>query len=151
MSFKRFAAALLFVFAFAVPILSIAQPSPTASAADECEKRLLGIPPWYRGLTGTYPDCNIKSPTDLTGGTTESDKLRIFITIIAINVIEMAVVVAGYIATFFLLYGGFTFITSGSSSQGVEKARHMMLNAIIGLAIVLGATAILNLISGVLG
>ena len=149
-TFKNVVLGVMFALFVATPLLSFTQPAASVSAAAECEKRLLGIPPWYRGLTGPAPDCTIKSPTELSGAT-ESDKLRSFIILIALNAIEMATVITAYIATFFILYGGFMFITSGSSSSGIEKARHTILNAIIGLAIALGATAILNLIYGVVG
>jgi hypothetical protein len=145
---------LLFALFVAAPTLAVIQPAPTASAA--CgDTRLLGIPAWYRGLTKEInvngeKECVIISPTEASGGDTQA-QLTNYITKLVLNVIEMATVIAGYIAAFFILYGGFTFITLGSTSQGVEKARHTILNAVIGLAIALGAIAIINLIFGVLG
>ena len=144
----------LFALFVAAPTLAIVQPAPNASAA--CgDNRLLGIPAWYRGLTKEITvngntECVIISPTEVQGDNTEA-QLTTYITKLVLNVIEMATVIAGYIAAFFILYGGFTFITLGSTSQGVEKARKTILNAVIGLAIALGAIAIINLIFGVLG
>jgi hypothetical protein len=147
---KRLFLGLAFALFIAAPVMAFSQPAPTSFAAPECEKRLFGIPPWYRGLTGDAPQCNVKSPTDASiAGATESAKLQNFIILIALNVIEMATVIVGYIAVFFILYGGFTFIVNGSGASGVEKARKTILHAVIGLAIALGAVAILNLIYGV--
>jgi hypothetical protein len=147
---RQFSLGVLFTFLLAVPVLNLVQPTSTAQAAAECEGRLLGIPPWYRGLTGPAPECAIISPTDGgLSGNSESEKLLTFITIIALNIIEMIVVITAYVATFFILYGGFLFITGGSNSSSIEKARHSILNAVIGLAIALSAVGILNLIYGV--
>lgn len=154
MKLKTFLLGIIFAVTIAAPIFAFVQPASTVAAAGDCEARFLGIPPWYRGLTNerTSPvtglkECVIMSPTDMSGAA--DDKLRNFILAIALNVIEMAMVIVGYIALFFILYGGFTFITNGSNAAGAERARQTILNAVIGLAIALGAIAILNLIYGV--
>ena len=148
MNLKSLLLGILFAFGVAVPLLSVAQPAATVSAA--CgDERFLGIPTWYRNISDEDVNgkCSIMSPSDMPGP--EKDKLRNFVLVIAMNVIEMAMVIVAYIAAFFILYGGFTFITSGSSPAGAEKARKTILNAVIGLAISLGAVAILNLIYGI--
>lgn len=135
-------ASLVFGFAVAGPATIIATPTPAAAS---CDTRVLLIPAWYRGLTtGSGENCTVVSP-DKAGG------IEAFITKIAINLIEMAMIIVGYIALFFILYGGFQFITGGSNPSTVEKARNTILHAVIGLAISLGAVAILNLIYGILG
>lgn len=153
MKLKTFLLGIIFAVTIAAPILAVVQPASTASAA-ECEGRFLGIPPWYRGLTDERTssvtgasECVIKSPSQMSGS--DDDKLRNFILAIALNVLEMAMVIVGYIAVFFILFGGFTFITNGSNAAGAERARQTILNAVIGLAIALGSVAILNLIYGV--
>jgi len=110
-------------------------------AEDGCNSSFLGFPTWYRGLTDG--DCNITSP--------ESSGLSDFIWHIALNIIEIGLVAAGYIAAFFILYGGFRFLTSNGSSENVAKARMMILNAIIGLVISMASVAIVNLIIGIIG
>ncbi|MAU33657.1 hypothetical protein CMN23_00755 [Candidatus Saccharibacteria bacterium] len=132
-------AAFLFVFAVASPVMAAITPTPVAAA---CEDRLLGIPPWYRGLT-TGSDCRIQGPSN-------SDGIGTFITKIALNVIEIVMVLIGYIAAFFILYGGFIFIANNGSSDTVDKARKTILNAVIGLAISLGAVALVNIIFGII-
>lgn len=137
-----------FAMFIAAPVMSIAQPTQFLSNASalECEQRLLGIPPWYRGLTEVTQNasgeeqCVIKTPGEIEN----------FVTQIALNVIEIILVLVGYIAAFFILFGGFQFLTGGSNPSQIEKARRTMLNAVIGLAISLGAVGIVNLIFGIL-
>jgi len=147
--FKYIVSLFVFTLLVAAPLVSVVAPAPTAYAATQnCEPRLLGIPPWYRGMTvlETNPatgedECVIESSGDIEN----------FVLRLGLNIVEMAIVITGYIAFFFLLYGGFQFLTGGSNPGQTEKARATMLNAVIGLAIALGAVAITNLVFGVLG
>ncbi|MDB5163225.1 MAG: rane protein of unknown function [Candidatus Saccharibacteria bacterium] len=135
------------MFLVASPIAAVALPQPVLAAdSGNCEKSILGIPPWYRGLTqaDSNGDCVIKSPDD-SGG------LSAFIWKIVLNGIQIALVIAGYVALFYIIYGGFLFITGGGNASQVEKARKSILNAVIGLVISIGAIAITNLIFGVFG
>lgn len=135
-------AAFIFGVMIGGPVLAVATPVPSTAGA-ACDDRVLGIPPWYRGLT-EGEKCNIKSP-DAVGG------VQSFITVLAINVIEIVMVIIGYIAVFFILYGGFQFIANNGSSATVEKGTKTILNAVIGLAISLSAVAILNFVFGAVG
>jgi hypothetical protein len=135
-----------FVLFVASPVVAIATPQTTYAAAGDCEARILGVPPWYRGLTKSddTAECTIVSPNDVGG-------ISNFIWKIVLNGIEIALVLTAYIALFFILYGGFLFITGGGNSSQVEKARKSIFNAVIGLIISMGAIAITNLAFGVLG
>lgn len=148
---KHFLLAGLFAFLVASPAAIVATPQ-TAYAADpgNCETRFLGIPPWYRGLTKTDStgDCAIMSPTDVSSD--KKNALSIFIWKIVLNIIEMALILAGWIALGFILYGGFLFITSGGNASQAEKARKSIFNAVIGLVISMGAIAISNLAFGLI-
>lgn len=138
-----------FVFFVAAPVQATLIAQPVSAAAPNCEGRLFGAPPWFRGLTevktvGGVDECVIVSP-DAAGG------LTAFIWKVVLNVIEMVLVFVVYIAVFFILYGGFLFITGGSNPSQTQKAKTAILNAVIGLAITLGAIAITNLIFSLLG
>ena len=140
---KRILFAGAFVFLFASPAMAVTSPQ-TVNAAN-CEATLLGVPPWYRGLTEEKNgECAIKSPDDVGG-------LSNFIWKIVLNIIQIALTVVSYIAFFFILYGGFLFVTGGSNPSQIEKARKSIFNAVIGLIISLGAIAITNLIFGLFG
>lgn len=134
--------AIVFTLFVGSPILAATTPfAPSAAAA--CDSSFLGIPPWYRGLT-TGSECEIISP-EAAGG------IEAFIVKIVLNVIQMAMVLVAYIAAFFIIYGGFLFITNGNDAAGVEKGRRTVLNAVIGLAIALSASTILNFIFSIIG
>jgi len=54
-------------------------------------------------------------------------------------------VILGFVGIFFLclsIYGGFVWMTSQGNNADIEKAQKIIQNAVIGLAIVLGAYAI---------
>ena len=140
---------IMFAFALfvAAPAFSVVAPQPTFAGAD-CEKSLLGIPPWFRGLTSDDGKCTIVSPGQPLNGQTLD--LTGFIWRIALNIVDIGLSVVGYIAFFFILYGGFQFLTGGSNPSQIEKARKTILNAVIGLVIALGSVAIINLIFGII-
>jgi hypothetical protein len=140
--FKNAVLGIFFIFAVASPVMAVATPQPVSAAG--CEGRVLGIPPWYRGLTKENPPkCDLKSPNDLGG-------LSNYIWRIVLNGVEMAIVIVAYIAVFFLLYGGFLYLTGGALPAQLEKARKTITNAIIGLVIAMAAIALNNLIFGII-
>ena len=143
--FKTFFIAGFFIFAVASPVMAAVTPQ-TASAAvgGSCEGRLLGIPPWYRGLTNNNPPaCDLKTPNDVGG-------IANFIWRIVLNGVEMAIVIVAYIAVFFLMYGGFLYLTGGANPSQIEKARKTIMNAVIGLVIAMAAIALNNLVFSII-
>lgn len=62
------------------------------------------------------------------------------------NVIRAALIFVGIVALFFIIYAGFSFVTSGGDPKKVQGARQIMTFAIIGLTIVLLSFAILYFI-----
>jgi hypothetical protein len=56
---------------------------------------------------------------------------------------------AGYVATIFIIVGGFKFLTGTGSPDTVAKARTTILNAVIGLIISIFSVAIVNAVAGV--
>ena len=137
--FKTLLASFIFIFGVASPMVALLAPSTPVNAA--CDDRVLGIPPWYRGLTAG-DDCLIVNPNDVGGP-------GAFITRLVLNFIEIGVVITAYIAAGFIIYGGFQFLTNGANPSAVEAARKTILNAVIELAIALSAVAILNFIFGI--
>lgn len=112
------------------------------------DTRLLTIPTWYRGLTTYVPavspksdQCNIKSPNDVGG-------ISNFIWRIALNIIEIVLQLIGYIAVGFVIFGGYRYMISAGSPDGMVKARKTITNALIGLVISLFSVAIVNLVAG---
>lgn len=67
------------------------------------------------------------------------------------NLIDVGIIVAG-IATFaFLAMGGFRYITAGGDVKQTQEASKQMANAVIGLAIVVGAFALTRVLEQVFG
>lgn len=113
----------------------------TKPAAAACKNAsFLGFPPWYRGLQNS--DCSIKSP----GGS--SNGLSNFIWTIALNIIDDMLRLVGYASLAYIIYGGFKYLTSQGSSDGMSKAKTTILNAIIGLVLSIMSIAIVNLAVG---
>ena len=106
---------------------------------DTCNSGFLGFPAWYRGLTNA--SCDVVSPGD-----SSSISLSGFIWTVVLNIVEMAMVAVAYVTVFFILYGGFQFLTSQGAPDGMAKARTTITNAVIGLIISLVAVGLINYI-----
>jgi hypothetical protein len=92
----------------------------------------------------TNDDCSIKNPNDMGG-------ISAFIWRIVLNVIQIALVLIAYIAGFFILYGGFLYMTANGNADQVKKGTKSIFNAVIGLVISLSAIAITNFIFDLVG
>lgn len=138
-----FSALVLFISA----CVGIVQPTLVSAAANPpCDSnRFLTLPPWYRGLT-TGMDCAV-DVNSIQGGQTQSDKLRIFIQILAINIVEIMMHVVAYVCIAFIIIGGFKYITSTGSPDGNVKGRQTIQNALIGLVISIASIGIVNFIT----
>lgn len=147
---KRLLLTLGFAMFIAAPVMTVVVPQTTkALTADStCEVRILGIPPWYKGLAQrTNGDCSVIAPGSDPNGL--DLKLSDFIWRIVMNVIEIGLFLVGYIAVFFVLYGGFQYLTGGDNATKIESARKTILNALIGLGISIGSVVVINLIFGI--
>ncbi len=100
----------------------------------------LGFPTWYHYLPGV---------TDSTTGlcspqiTNLSDAW-----LIVAAIIEILLRVAGLAAVIFVIYGGVSFVTSEGDPEKAKGARSTIINALIGLAIAVAASAIIAFIAG---
>lgn len=123
-------------------------PTPGALTADDCSKRFLTFPTWFRGLVDVdgNNNCYIISPTDTPPGGTAAIGISNYVWKIVLNVIEIVLQLIGYLAVFFIIYGGFRFMTRGDNPSEVEAARKTIMNAVIGLVISMASIAIVNLI-----
>ncbi len=65
------------------------------------------------------------------------------------NATTLLASVGGTLAIGFLVYGGILYITSGGDLRNHDKAKGVIRNAIVGLIIVLAATALGTLVSTV--
>ena len=120
---------------------------PTGAAYAGCDDDVLfGIRPWYKGLTTTVNgDCVI----DKTKA--EGDKMPSFVWRIVLNITADLTVLIGYGAIIFVIWGGFKYIMSNGEPGKVAQAKSILTNAMIGLAVALLATVIVNTIIAVIG
>lgn len=130
-------------------------PSGTVNAADcSGNNALLTLPAWYRGIAVDNGNngCDILSPSDVSQSTTgNTDNIAPFIWIIVSNVTEIALQLIAYIAGFFVIYGGFLYMTSSGSADQAAKALKTIINALVGIAIAVGSVAIVNLLLAITG
>lgn len=67
------------------------------------------------------------------------------------NVIQVLVTLAGLIAAGFFVWGGVGYITSSGNPESLDKSKKTIFYSAIGLAIVLGAFVLSNIVSQIAG
>lgn len=65
------------------------------------------------------------------------------------NIIKVLAGLAGLVATGFFVVGGFTYITSSGNPEHLDKAKRTLLWSGIGLAIVIAAFVISNIVTSI--
>jgi hypothetical protein len=132
---KAFIAAVVFLAAS----FSFVLFSPPVSAA--CTDTALLIPAWYRGLQDG--SCTFKAKTGPDGVRNTAIK-------IGLNLLQGGMVIGGYAAVIFIIKGGFNYIYSAGSPDGMASAKKTLTNAIVGLVIVVLAASIINVVAGLI-
>jgi FMN-dependent NADH-azoreductase len=82
-----------------------------------------------------------------TGGLNSSQSLSDLIA----NVIRVLLIFAGVIAIVFVIIGGYQYIVSGGNEETAEKGKKTLINAIIGIVVIVLAYAIINVIVNLVG
>jgi hypothetical protein len=67
-----------------------------------------------------------------------------------LRIINIALAVAGLIAVLFLIIGGFRYITSAGNEETAENAKKIIINAIIGVVVIILSFVIVRVISNAL-
>lgn len=65
------------------------------------------------------------------------------------SVVDWMLILAGALAVAYLIYGGIVYITGGAA--GAENAKKIIINAIIGVVVILLAYILVNAVIGLLG
>jgi hypothetical protein len=65
------------------------------------------------------------------------------------NIITLAAGLAGLVAAGFFVFGGFVYITSSGNPERLEKAKHTLIYSAIGLAVVIGAFVLANIVTDI--
>lgn len=123
-----------------------------AAVASGCDKSssFLGLPTWYKyldvGPNKNGDPCAVQLPSDpkgnvdwaLTGGR------------IGLAVIEILLRIAGVVSVAFVIYGGINLTLSEGDPEKAKQGRGTIINALIGLLIVILATAVVNFVGNTL-
>ena len=67
------------------------------------------------------------------------------------SVIQVLVTLAGLVAVGFFVWGGFGYITSSGNPESLDRSKKTIMYSAIGLAIVMGAFVLSNIISQLAG
>ncbi len=99
------------------------------------------FPTWYKYLK-TVPDdltqkCEIQFSLMKANKFNGGDVL-----LVGLGVIDILIRIAALVAVGFVLFGGIKYITSQGSPEGTKSAQNTILNALIGLAIAIVASAV---------
>lgn len=125
-------------------LLTGAFSTNVSAAACPNDQAVLGFPTWFHGLdckTTTNPNGTETSSVDLGGNPNK-------IWVIAMNILQWLMIAGGYVALYFIIWGGFQFITAQGEPDKIKSAKNAITNAVIGLIIVLAAVAIVRTIQG---
>lgn len=119
----------------------VASATATPAYAAACNTRFFTFPAWYDGLTKDN-SCELKPIGQ------QNNSLRNFIVRIVLNITEIVLQIVAYAALIFVIIGGFKYMTSAGSSDGMASAKNTIMNALIGLVISLFSVAIVNAAGG---
>jgi hypothetical protein len=67
---------------------------------------------------------------------------------IANNALTLVLLFAGIIAVFYVIYAGFQYLTAGGDGEKVKKARAGIVNAVIGIVVIVSAFLIIRVAVG---
>jgi len=122
-------------FALATVFSLLPFSQPTAQAA-KCKSEdgltIIHIKPWYSGL------CKAGS------NDVEITKIPGDIIVLALNVLSIAIQLAGYAAVGFVIWGGIKYMLANGEPGKIASAKTTIINAMIGLLIVLIAITIVD-------
>lgn len=97
-----------------------------------------GFPTWYKYL----PSLDGSNPCTPQLGSIAD------VWLIVAAIIEILLRVAALVAVAFVVYGGVLYIASQGQPEQTSQARKTILNAVIGLVIAIGATAVVSFVAG---
>jgi len=146
------------IFIMLVGLIGLATMTPavvSAAGSTNCTSSFLGFPAWYRGLTNQDQGVAGSNPCDIVGvndmkGSDDTAKLSKFIWTIVLNCIEIVVQMVMYITVFFIIIGGFKFMTANGDAQQAASARKTIMTALIGLVMTIIAVAAVNFIVNII-
>lgn len=133
------AAALISTFSLVTPLAAVSAQLPATQFAAPCPGvRILTFPNWYDNIEGFVAP---------NGSCTVQFRSLNDIWVVVLNVLEAVIQATGYIATGFIIWGGIKYVKSQGDPNQINQSRDTIVNASIGLIIVLGSVAIVRFIA----
>jgi len=125
----------------------VAMPTQNTYAA-ACEERILGLRPWYYGLTKDNDnECVIDE--NKFKADTNNNQLAESIWKIVFNLVGDIFAIVGYLAICFVIYGGYLYMFSSGDPGKAAKGKKTITNSIVGLAICMLASTIVGMVSDI--
>jgi hypothetical protein len=118
--------------------------STTGTAGPDCKAvdvNFLSFPTWYRGL-----DCETTVGDGQHINIAKDSSVSTIIFTVALNILDMALRITGIVAVFYIIYGGFIFITAQGDPQRAGQGREAITRALIGVVIAIAASAAVSFI-----
>jgi len=112
----------------------------TATSHDSCsdtDANFLYFPTWYRGL-----DCDADGNINIGQGTDPSKSIFT----IALNIIDIALRIAGILAVGFVIWGGFQYVLARGEPEKAKQALDTILKAVIGVVIAMIAAMVVSFV-----
>ncbi len=141
--------------------LLVMPASALAASTKQCSNDssfLLGLPTWYKYLTVGQVTQN-----DKNGKPVVVDECGVILPVkngetdwgqaigrVGLALTEILLRLGAMVAVGFIIYGGYRYILSQGEPDAIKKAQGTIVNSVIGLVITIFATAIVNLIGGVI-
>lgn len=121
-------------------ILKTQQFFAAGAACDPNEgaSSFFGFPHWYQYLEGQTDELTSKCIPTIS-------KLTDFWGI-ALAVVDILLRIGGMLAVVYIIYGGFRYMTSQGEPERINEAKNTLLNAVIGLVIVIIAIVAVNFV-----
>lgn len=116
---------------FLAAIIMVAVVFVPSVEARACSSGFLTLPAWYSNVSNDCRSVIIDNLNDIW--------------VIALNIVEMLLHIVGYAAVGFIMWGGFRYMKSRGDPSSTQLAKQTILNAVLGLGVALGSTAIVSL------
>ena len=154
---KRFLVGVMIVLFGGVGLVLMAPPMNASALTDrECQaqeqtimKAFFNFPTWYRGL-GVEASSNGESCV-VAQNLFKDKELAPIIFTIALNIIDIALRLAGLVAVGFVIWGGFHYTLAHGEPEQAKKAINIIRTALIGLVISMIATVVVSFLVARLG
>lgn len=136
---------LMMVLVTAVSFVTVGSQPAMAIGGGNCgaDTLPLGFKPWFAGLCGSNNEVEYPAKGN-------QEELTTFVWIIVLNVLFDLLLVSGYLAVGFIVWGGYQYIMAQGDPGRAARGQRTLTSAIIGLVIVLSASVLVNTIRVVL-